>query len=201
MSSQVGEPVLPTEPLELRPVRPQHAEAIFALTQSSRAHLAPWMPWIHTMTDPTATLEFVRQAMTQESAGNGTQFGIWWGGQLAGVIGYHPIRWPEREADIGYWLGQAFEGHGLITRSAAAVLDQAFLTLGLDIIGIRTAEANRRSQRVAERLGFGRVGILTEGEWFIDHWIPLVVYQLTSAQWSDRLDPAQGSPAVILAGS
>ncbi len=201
MSGPVGEPVLPTEPLELRPVRPQHADSIFALTQSSRAHLAPWMPWIHTTADRAATLEFVRQAMAQESAGNGTQFGIWWGGQLAGVIGYHPIRWPEREADIGYWLGQGFEGRGLVTRSACAVLDQAFLTLGLNTIGIRTAEANRRSQRVAERLGFSRVGVLSEGEWFVDHWIPLVVYQLAAAQWPGPLKPAQGSPAVILPGS
>lgn len=188
---------MPRDRLELRPIRAQHIASLCALTLANRAHLAPWMPWIHTTTDLASTTEFVRQAMAQEAAGNGAQFGIWSTGQLAGVIGYHPIRWPLREADIGYWLGQPFEGQGLITRSAVAVLNQAFSELGLLRIGIRTAETNRRSQRVAERLGFHRIGVVAEGEWFIDHWTPLVVYQLTAAQWSGRPDVDHRPPAVI----
>lgn len=187
--------------LELRPVRPRHIPAVYALTEASRAHLAPRMPWIHSEPSLAATAEFVRQAMVQEASGLGAQFGIWQATDLAGVIGYHPIRWTERHADIGYWLGPSFEGQGLVSRSVCALLNQAFFDLGLSHIGIQTAEDNVRSQRVADRLGFRRLGVVAEGEWFIDHWVPSVVFQLSAAEWLARPERDRLLPAVIRPGS
>lgn len=187
--------------VELRPVRPADRAQIYQLVQRSRAHLAPWMPWVHGDGGIADTDAFLQAAKTQEEAGRGFQAGIWWRESLAGVIGYHPIDWPACRVDLGYWLGTGFPGHGLATRSAAAMVDYAFVTLGLRQVGIRAAEANRRSQLVAERLGFQRTGVVSEGEWFIDHWVALVVYQLDARRWPIRRAQLQEPPATIRWGS
>lgn len=176
----------PAEPdfdLALRPVRPADQDGIYRLVERSRAHLSPWMPWVHTTRSTADIGAFISQALAQEAAGAGFQAGIWWRGELAGVIGFHPIDWQARRVDLGYWLGEDFTGRGLATRSAAALTGQAFETMHLAQVGIRAAEANRPSQLVAERLGFHRTGVAEEGEWFVDHWVRLVVYELEAEEW------------------
>jgi RimJ/RimL family protein N-acetyltransferase len=55
--------------------------------------------------------------------------------------------------EIGWRLDPEFWGRGYATEGAAAALDQAFGTLGLDTVCSLPQTANPRSMRVAERLG------------------------------------------------
>ncbi|MDK0521363.1 GNAT family protein [Streptomyces sp. ML-6] len=67
-----------------------------------------------------------------------------------------------KTGEIGYWIDAAFEGRGLVTRSATEVLDQAFGPMGLDRVELRTGTDNVRSRSVARRLGFTEEGLLRE---------------------------------------
>lgn len=187
--------------LELRPVRPGDQDRIYRLVERSRPHLSPWMPWVHTTRSTGDIAAFISQALAQEAAGAGFQAGIWWRGELAGVIGFHPIDWQARRVDLGYWLGEGFTGQGLATRSAAALIGHAFEALHLGHVGIRAAEANRPSQLVAERLGFRRTGMVEEGEWFVDHWVRLVVYELGAEEWPAVRSTLSVAPARIQAAN
>ena len=63
-------------------------------------------------------------------------------------------------ADVGYWLAPAGRGRGLMTRALRLVVDYAFRERGLARLELYTLLDNVPSQRVAERAGFLREGIV-----------------------------------------
>jgi RimJ/RimL family protein N-acetyltransferase len=73
-------------------------------------------------------------------------------GKLVGRVGFiHPADWPGLE--IGWALGRASWGSGYATEAARAALEHGFRVFGFSrVISLIHAE-NRRSVRVAERLG------------------------------------------------
>jgi [ribosomal protein S5]-alanine N-acetyltransferase len=61
---------------------------------------------------------------------------------------------------VGYWLLPPARGHGLATRAVRLITEWAVADLGITHLRLLTEPANGRSQRVAERSGFRRIGIL-----------------------------------------
>jgi RimJ/RimL family protein N-acetyltransferase len=59
---------------------------------------------------------------------------------------------------IGYWLLPVGRGRGLATSAVRLLSTWAVRELGITHLRLRTASDNKRSQRVAERSGFRRVG-------------------------------------------
>lgn len=58
------------------------------------------------------------------------------------------------EAEIGYWLGKPFWGHGLIPEAVRALLWRAFNELGLSTVWCGFYDGNTKSKRVCEKCGF-----------------------------------------------
>ncbi|MFT3706038.1 MAG: GNAT family protein [Archangium sp.] len=89
-------------------------------------------------------------------------FGIEVDGQVVGACGLHPQ--PDvyvRSAELGYWLGSAFHGRGLMTRVVTAVVAHGFMHLPkLERIFASVFEWNPASMRVLEKCGFQREGVL-----------------------------------------
>ncbi|MFT4294595.1 MAG: GNAT family protein [Micropruina sp.] len=65
-----------------------------------------------------------------------------------------------QRASIGYWLGPRGRGRGLVTRSVKLLSGWAFAELGLKRIELTCGPDNTASQRVAQRCGFHREGLL-----------------------------------------
>jgi [ribosomal protein S5]-alanine N-acetyltransferase len=63
---------------------------------------------------------------------------------------------------VGYWLLPAARGRGLATSAVRLLSTWAVRELGLANVRLTTDPDNERSQRVAERSGFRRVGLTTE---------------------------------------
>ena len=63
-------------------------------------------------------------------------------------------------AEVGYWLGKPFWGHGIVTAAAQVVTRYGFETLGLMRIEARVKTYNSASTRVLEKLGYKREGLL-----------------------------------------
>ncbi len=66
----------------------------------------------------------------------------------------------QARARIGYWLAAEGRGRGLATHAVRLLSDWAFADLGLARLEITCAPGNVASQRVAERCGFVREGLL-----------------------------------------
>ncbi len=94
--------------IELRLLEERYADQLFALTEQNRAHLREWLPWVDDTKFSEDTKGFIKSALQQFTDNNGFQAGIWFKGELTGVIGYHYIDWSSRKTEIGYWLGASF---------------------------------------------------------------------------------------------
>lgn len=67
---------------------------------------------------------------------------------------------PSGRASVGYWLLPEARGKGLATRAVRLISRWALRELGLPRLGLFTEPWNVDSQRVAERAGFQREGVL-----------------------------------------
>ena len=78
-------------------------------------------------------------------------------------LGLVSLRVAERDqglAAVGYWLRAEARGRGAATIAVRLVARWAFDALGVQRIELTTAPENVASQRVAERVGFTREGVL-----------------------------------------
>lgn len=162
--------------LELRVVAEGDAEEIFRATEANRAYLREWLPWVDSTRSVEDTRAFVARSLEQIRFSDGFQCRIVSQGKFAGMVGYLYHDWKNLRTEIGYWLRQDLQGHGIMTRATKALVDFAFENLGLNRVEIRAATNNRRSRAVPERLGFVQEGVLREAAWLNDHFIDLVVY-------------------------
>lgn len=78
-------------------------------------------------------------------------------GHLLGsvAVGFHATH-----ATVGYWLSREARGRGVATRATRLVSRWALEDLGVERLELHTDPANSASQRVAERAGFTREGVL-----------------------------------------
>jgi len=167
----------------LRLLEPRDAEQLFELTDSSRSYLREWLPWVDGTKNAEDTKSFIEMTKKQFASNNGFQAGIWYKGNLAGVIGFHGMNGANRSTSIGYWLGERYQGSGVMTKSCKALIEYAFRELKLNRVEIRCAEKNLRSRAIPERLGFINEGMIRETEWLYDHFVDHVVYGVLAREW------------------
>ncbi len=77
---------------------------------------------------------------------NGFQTVILSRGLGAGVVGHHQVDWRNRATALGYWVGEEFQGQGLVTAACRQLVIHSFDVLGLHRLEIRCAVGNRRSR-------------------------------------------------------
>lgn len=163
------------EDSELRLLEPRDAEELFSLTDISREYLREWLPWVDFTKEVNDSKKYIESGLKQFGENNGFQAGIWYQGELAGVVGLHGIDWTNNSTSIGYWLGEEYQGNGLMTNACKAVINYCFNKLDLQRIEIRTATENHRSQAIPIRLGFQKEGRTRRSELlhdrYVDHYI------------------------------
>jgi len=67
-----------------------------------------------------------------------------------------------KKAQIGYWISKNYEGKGIINKCLTRFVDFLFGKIGLNKIEIHFMAANKRSAKVAERLGCKVEGIIRQ---------------------------------------
>ena len=137
----------------LRPWREADAPAIVAACQDPE--IQRWIPVIprpYTLADA--------HAFIADDLGLGPhQFAIDEGGRMVGSIGMR-VNEPNRTGHIGYWCAPAARGHGVVTRALRRLCRFGVDELHLARLELITDPDNVASQRVAEKVGFRREGVL-----------------------------------------
>jgi RimJ/RimL family protein N-acetyltransferase len=77
-----------------------------------------------------------------------------------GLISLHLFASDPGLAEVGYWLCREARGRGVATTAVRLIARWAFRELGIGRLNLQTAPENLASQRVAERAGFTREGLL-----------------------------------------
>jgi len=173
------------ENIEMKMLELEHAEELYNLTDSDRNHLKEWLPWVDHTKSIEDTKMFIEMGKKQFISNAGFQAGIWYKQNLAGVIGCHGMNFTNKSTSIGYWLGEGYQGKGIMTEATKVLIAYLFLELNLNRVEIRCAENNYKSRAIPERLGFVKEGILREIEWIYDHYVDHVVYGMLAKQWMD----------------
>ena len=147
----------------LRTYREEDAAELFETVNSSRAYLAPWLSWVSKTTKQEHSLQFIQQSQHELHTQQSLAMGIFIDGKLAGGIGMHQWEHALKRAQLGYWLAKAHSGKGIVARSIQALAQHLFDNVGLNKLEIHFVAANKRSAKVAERLGCKVEGIIRQG--------------------------------------
>jgi ribosomal-protein-serine acetyltransferase len=169
--------------LVLRILTERDAATIFARVDQDRAYLREWLPWVDASRSADDTLAFIRSSREQLAAETGFSAGLWHAGQFAGVIGMHKIERMYRKGELGYWLGEAFQGKGVMTDACRAVVSYALGELELNRIEILCATGNGKSCALPRRLGFTHEATLREAQLVHDRYHDLHLFAMLKRDW------------------
>jgi len=139
-------PHIKTDRLVLRPIEIADANALFALINNVK--VAKWLtpvPWPYLRSDAE---DFVNRVTSQ---GVDVYYAICRDNVFMGCISYG--------AQLGYWLGEPFWGHGYMSEAANAVLSDYFTEDHPSSISGYHLE-NVVSRRVLEKLGFQETEVI-----------------------------------------
>src|SRR5690606_34790773 len=170
----------------LEPIADHHAAPVFQLIQQNREQLEKWLPWVanvHSEADFQNFLKVAKQRVTDKVA---AAFFIRHEGKIAGNIGLYHIDHQNKIAAIGYWLGEEFQGKGIITTACQAIIKYGFTELGLNRIELKCGTGNVKSKAIPERLGFTKEGILRQAELVNGNFQDLYLYSLLRQEWEMR---------------
>ncbi|CAI9390575.1 Putative ribosomal N-acetyltransferase YdaF [Bacillus sp. T2.9-1] len=172
--------------LALRVFRLDDAEEFFQLTIKNKAYLKEWLGWLDYTNTVEDTKENIRgrlQGMV-ETGGYPKSVVISYKGKIAGTIGYNEINRTSRIGKIGYWLGEEYQGKGIMTKACEAFITYGFTELDLNRIEIAAATGNKKSRALPERLKFTEEGTIRQAEWLYDHYVDHVIYGLLREEWA-----------------
>jgi ribosomal-protein-serine acetyltransferase len=157
---------------------------LFNLIDSNRIHLSKYLSWVKKVIHPADTEWFINKCIEEAAVGFAT-YGIFKDDVLTGVIGYHAINKPNKRTSMGYWLGENFQGHGLMTMATKALLKNGFDNLDLNRISIHCAVCNIPSQNIPTRLGFVKEGIERQAEIIDDKFYDHIIYSMLKSEYKD----------------
>jgi ribosomal-protein-serine acetyltransferase len=163
----------------------RHAEAMTDLIVRNQSRLARWEPWAEQPATLDATRAYIRAALEDFLRGRqiSTIMALEDGRKFIGRCGMR-INPYASSGDIGYWIDADYEGRGITTRAARALVTSVFHELGLKKVDLRTSVANKRSRALADRLGFKYEGILPAGLRFSNRSDDVALYAVTADTWS-----------------
>jgi RimJ/RimL family protein N-acetyltransferase len=81
-------------------------------------------------------------------------------GEVLGSVGVSVVDADQAVAEIGYWVKRAARGRGAATRAVRLASRWALAECGVQRLQLRADVHNLASQKVAERAGFTREGVL-----------------------------------------
>jgi ribosomal-protein-serine acetyltransferase len=172
-----------SETTTLEPIAGHHAEPVFELIAKSRSQLETWLSWVtnvHSVADFQNFLKGAQQRVADKMA---VAFFIRYDGKIAGNIGLYHIDHLNKIASIGYWLGEEFQGKGIITNACQEIVKYGFSELNLNRIEIKCGTRNVKSQAIPERLGFTQEGIIRQAELVNGKFHDLYLYSLLKEDW------------------
>ncbi|CAM3025210.1 GNAT family N-acetyltransferase [Lactiplantibacillus plajomi] len=174
--------------ISLKPTEVADAEPLFDLVDRNREHLRPWMAWLDSMTSVEGERQFIESMLTKQAHGDVFLATIIVDGEVAGMIDIHGISQVNHRGEIGYWLGQAYTGRGVMTKALERLEEIAFTELDLHKVQLAADVDNRASRAVAERRQYHLDATLPENILINGRYRDEAIYSLTVDQWSQRRD-------------
>ncbi len=139
---------------------PHYAEEIFELADKNRDFLKQWLPWLDNVRQASDTRDFLELQLLRFQQGKALHVTIFYRDKIAGVAGFNQIDRFNDIGYIGYWLGEEYNGKGIMTKTVKELIEIGRSYYSLVRFDIRCAVENSRSRAIPERLGFQNEGTI-----------------------------------------
>jgi len=179
-------PELQSDRLTLQRFARRDASTLDDAIRASLPDLNQWLPWArmdYTTADTTAFIRESIQAWKEERAWD---YSIRFNGdprRHIGNISFWTVSKLGKIAEIGYWVRSDETSRGICTEAVELLLGEAFNSLGYHKIVLRIAVGNDPSDRVAEKLGFTREGVLREELLIRGNWVDHSLWSLLDREY------------------
>ena len=146
-------------------LRPWHEDDVDALVAclDGEQEIARWLDAIPQPYRETEARSWLEHSSSAWREGTSAPFAVTDAttSELVGSVGFGWVGERDQQVgEIGYWMRREARGRGLTTRAVRLVSKWALTELGWERLQLRADEENLPSQRVAEKAGFTREGVL-----------------------------------------
>jgi ribosomal-protein-serine acetyltransferase len=153
--------------IRLSAIAASDAKALACLVQENFDYFKAFLPAVVQMATADEAARHLDMRIQAAAEGEMLEWHIFEHQVLCGAIRMKNINHTDKSASVGYFIGERFQGKGIVTLSVSAIIEYCFHHLGLNRIELRCAATNVASMRVADRLGFSPEGVLRQAE-FLD---------------------------------
>ncbi len=179
-------PLLENDRLSLQRFTRRDATTLDEAIRESLGDLNLWLPWArldYTASDTTAFIRESIQAWKEERA---------WDYSIklnddprthVGNVSFWTVSKLGKIAEVGYWVRSTETSRGVCTAAVDLLLKEMFDSLGYHKVVLRIAVGNDASDRVAQKLGFTREGILREELLIRGNWVDHTLWSLLDREF------------------
>lgn len=172
------------ESICLRAAKLSDAPAMFRMIDTQRQYLGRWLPFVAATRTENDSYAYLQSVLSAPSERRELLCTITADGRFAGLVGFKDTDRANRKTEIGYWLGEEYQGRGIMTRCVEALCGLAFSELDMNRIQIQCAVGNTKSSNIPRRLGFTLEGIARAGELQADgRFSDIEVYSLLREEY------------------
>ncbi len=146
----------------VRPYREEDAGTLYEAVRESIAEVSPWLAWCHENYSIEESREFITSRGIASQGDEWYSFAIFAreDGRFLGGVGLNFMNRVHQMGNLGYWVRTGAVGSGVATSATRLAARFGFEQLGLHRIEIVSAVNNIASQRVAEKAGAVREGLV-----------------------------------------
>jgi ribosomal-protein-serine acetyltransferase len=150
------------EVVGIRPYRPSDIPVLLEAVQESMKELHEWLPWCRPEFNLHDSSEFLATRQQEWASGEHYSFVIYAraNGYFLGGVGINFINRVHNFANVGYWVRTRATRRGVAAAAVRLAAHFAFEELHFSRLEIVTGVENVASQRVAEKVGAQKEGVL-----------------------------------------
>ena len=154
--------------------------------RTSIGELNQWLPWARMDYTSGDTTAFVRESVSAWKEDRAWDYSVRFKNDPArhvANISLWTVSKLGKIAEIGYWVRSDEVSRGICTEGVDRILEEAFTALGYHKAILRIAVGNDASDRVAQKLGFTREGVLREELLIRGNWIDHSLWSLLDREY------------------
>jgi ribosomal-protein-serine acetyltransferase len=175
------------EDLYLAILQPLDVQDIFNTIINEKEYLGRWLPFVASTHEFKDTENFVTQAIHVATQIPQYVFTIRYQEQFAGLLGMTSTDVQNQKTELGYWLAEAYQKKGIMTKSITELCRWIFTELPINRIQIKCAVHNSPSQKIPLVLNFHLEGVERDGELLTkDVFTDLNIYSLLKKDWINQ---------------
>lgn len=172
-------------PVRLEPLQLHHEDGLAAAAADGEL----WNLRVTSVPEPGATRAYIEAALKSWEEGQRLAFVVLdaASGQVIGSSSYHDIMPAVHRLEIGYtWYAKRYQRSAVNSTCKWLLMQNAFESLGAQVVGWRTDNYNFASQRAIERLGAHKDGVLRHHALRRDGTVrDTVMYSLLAGEWPE----------------